>query len=141
MVSICPVDCPRTRVDRDAVHLGEPHFRDLHGHMGLGWKWGASGLVRNKLDSPEEATAADVTNVGVVAYSLPQELRKKASHFIDVLDEIFLLDDALDLEGGSTPDRMPLVCVSVDECAIWQSVLCSHSTETLLTPSPSRRHP
>jgi hypothetical protein len=67
--------------------------------------------------TPEQASSADIANVGMSVQSLHQQFTHHRSHLRNICHQILLPDDSLHLEGSGAGDWMALVGLTVSKCA------------------------
>ena len=70
-----------------------------------------------KTYTPEKTTTTNITDILVVTQTLLEKFPQLLSPLPDVLEQVFLSDDALYLIRGGTRDGMALVGLTVDEAA------------------------
>lgn len=99
--------------EADVVAVFKPPHPHASSHVEPGVKRRLGLLIRHKLDAPEQATAADIADVGVRGESLTQQPPKEGSHLARVVDEPLVTDDALYLEGRHHVEWMALVRLAV----------------------------
>ena len=75
------------------------------------------GTVGDEFERPEQAAAADVADMAVVAEPVVQRGFQALAHQADVFDQIILLDDALHFQGRGAGDGVGLVGLAVQEAA------------------------
>ena len=75
------------------------------------------GAVGDELQRPEQAAAANVADMAVVAEAFLQGGLQRCAHRADVVQQVVLADDSLHLQRGGAGDRMRLIGLAVQEAA------------------------
>lgn len=99
-------------------------------------------LVCHQFESPEQASASDVADVGMAGKLLNKKLGKQQSHLFDIVQEIVVLDYTLHFKRCSTADWVALVSVAMNEypgqCQYdWKGLTSTSSTYELPLASAS----
>lgn len=121
MVTRRAVDCAAARIQQHRIGWCQTQFIEFPGHIVRRRERRLGCFVLDKLDAPEQASSPDVTHVGMAAQKTVQQFAKQPSHDASVVDQSLLLDESLNSHDGCTPNRVPLVRVTMNECS---AMLC-----------------
>src|SRR5207237_5385195 len=103
----------------------------------------AAGAIGHQLDGLEQAAAADITDVAVIAEPLGQPALQLSPELPDPLEQFFVLDDPLHFERSRAGERVREIGVSMLERAralpdgVDDVTACEHRADWLIAAAKS----
>lgn len=113
VVASTPVGGPRSRIDtQPAFHCGA---MDAVGSRVRRCEWGLLIAVGDQLDRPEEAAAANIADIGVIAEAFLQGTLQPLALAPDIRQQAITTDHPLDCQSGRAGNWMAYIAKSVHE--------------------------